>query len=66
MFFVIGDFKKHAFNNLCIDAVPTSKPKVAAGVQTKVHEAAEHGELDLLIEKQAQFDRRVTQRKMKS
>jgi len=35
-------------------------------ILAKVREAAEHGELDVLIEKQAQFDRRVTQRKMKS
>ena len=33
-----------------------------ADVLAKVREAAEHGELDALIEKQAQFGRRVTQK----
>ena len=33
-----------------------------ADVLAKVREAAENGELDALIEKQAQFGRRVTQR----
>ena len=33
-----------------------------ADVLAKVCEAAEHGELDVLIEKQAQFGRRVTQK----
>ena len=31
-------------------------------VLAKVRKAAEHGELDALIEKQAQFGRRVTQK----
>ena len=38
-----------------------TESEVADGL-AKVREAAEHGELDALIEKQAQFGRRVTQK----
>jgi hypothetical protein len=44
------------------NAIELGSEVEVADVQAKVREAAELGELDVLIEKQAQFGRRVTQR----
>ena len=44
------------------NAIELASEAEVADVLAKVREAAEHGELDALIEKQAQFGRRVTQK----
>ena len=44
------------------NAIELGSEAEVADVLTKVREAAEHGELDTLIEQQAQFGRRVTQK----
>ena len=44
------------------NAIELGSEAEVADVLAKVREAAEHGELDALIEKQAQFGRRVTQK----
>ena len=44
------------------NAIELASETEVADVLAKVHEAAESGELDALIEKQAQFGRRVTQK----
>ena len=44
------------------NAIKLGTEAEVADVLAKVREAAEHGELDTLIEKQAQFGRRVTQK----
>ena len=44
------------------NAIELGSGSEVADVLAKVREAAEHGELDALIEKQAQFGRRVTQK----
>ena len=44
------------------NAIELATEAEVANVLTKVREAAEQGELDALIEKQAQFGRRVTQK----
>ena len=44
------------------NAIELASETEVADVLAKVREAAEHGELDALIEKQAQFGRRVTQK----
>ena len=44
------------------NAIELTSEAEVADVLAKVREAAEHGELDALIEKQAQFGRRVTQK----
>ena len=44
------------------NAIELGSEEEVADVLTKVREAAELGELDALIEKQAQFGRRVTQK----
>ena len=44
------------------NAIELSSEVEVADVLAKVREAAELGELDALIEKQAQFGRRVTQK----
>ena len=44
------------------NAIELASEAEVADVLVKVREAAEHGELDALIEKQAQFGRRVTQK----
>ena len=44
------------------NAIELATEAEVADVLAKVREAAEHGELDALIEKQAQFGRRVTQK----
>ena len=44
------------------NAIELASEAEVAGVLVKVREAAELGELDALIEKQAQFGRRVTQK----
>ena len=45
------------------NAIELATAAEVADVLTKVREAVELGELDALIEKQAQFGRRVTQKK---
>ena len=45
------------------NAIELASEAEVADVLAKVREAAEHGELDALIEKQAQFGRRATQKK---
>jgi len=44
------------------NAIELGSEAEVADVLAKVREAAEHGELDALIKKQAQFGRRVTQK----
>ena len=44
------------------NAIELSSEVEVADVLAKVRESAEHGELDKLIERQAQFCRRVTQK----
>ena len=44
------------------NAIELATETEVADVLAKLREAAEHGELDALIEKQAQFGRRVTQK----
>ena len=44
------------------NAIELANEEEVADVLAKVREAAENGELDALIEKQAQFGRRVTQK----
>ena len=44
------------------NAIELVNEEEVAGVLAKVREAAENGELDALIEQQAQFGRRVTQK----
>ena len=44
------------------NAIELASETEVADVLAKVREAAENGELDALIEKQAQFGRRVTQK----
>ena len=44
------------------NAIELATEAEVADVLAKVREAAEQGELDALIEKQAQFGRRVTQK----
>ena len=44
------------------NAIEVGNEAEVADVLAKVCEATEHGELDALIEKQAQFGRRVTQK----
>ena len=44
------------------NAIELGSEAGVADVLAKVHEAAENGELDALIEQQAQFGRRVTQK----
>jgi hypothetical protein len=44
------------------NAIELDSEADVADVLAKVREAAENGELDALIEKQAQFGRRVTQK----
>ena len=44
------------------NAIELATEAEVADVLAKVREAAEHGELDALIEQQAQFGRRVTQK----
>ncbi len=44
------------------NAIELGSEAEVADVLAKVREAAEHGELDALIEKQAQFGKRVTQK----
>ena len=44
------------------NAIELATEAEVADVLTKVCEAAENGELDALIERQAQFGRRVTQK----
>ena len=43
-------------------AIELASEAEVSDVLGKVHEAAEHGELDALIEQQVQFGRRVTQK----
>ena len=45
------------------NAIELASETEVSEVLAKVREAAENGELDALIEKQAQFGRRVTQKK---
>ena len=44
------------------NAIELATEAEVADVLAKVREAAEHGELDALIEKQVQFGRRVAQK----
>ena len=44
------------------NAIELGSEAEVAETLRKVREAAEHGELDALIQKQAQFGRRVTQK----
>ena len=44
------------------NAIKLASEVEVADVLAKVRKAAEHGELDVLIEQQAQFGRRVTQK----
>ena len=44
------------------NAIELATETEVADVLAKLREAAEHGELDTLIEQQAQFGRRVTQK----
>ena len=44
------------------NAIELGSESEVSDVLAKVHEAAEHGELDALIEKQAHYGRRVIQK----
>ena len=51
-----------ALKALCTRGIELGTEAEVADVLAKMREAAENGELDTLIEQQAQFGRRVTQK----